>query len=123
VKTITSQRAIILAAILSTTLAAGCFGGGGNWHYPLGYNDGSYSSNQYGADYDPYPHNSGYNDAHQYPQTYVSNAYSVDHQNGVRADASRDDQQGKATDQHIAVTADRDQQRIEKQSSSVARND
>ncbi len=98
-KTIDSQKIVILGAILAATMAAGCFGGPGYSNQPYGYN-GGYS----------YPQNNG-------------NAYNAGYQNGERADASRDNHQDRDTNQHVVVIRDHDQPRTEKQPSNTDHGD
>jgi hypothetical protein len=125
-RTISSRRVVVLGGILVVTLAAGCFGGDrGYSNSPYGYNGAYYTSRPYEGGYaNPYPYNSGYNDTYSYPQSFGnSNSYSAGLQNGVRADAARDDHQERTTDEHVAVTRDRGQAQTEKQRPSVDRAD
>jgi hypothetical protein len=110
-KTIASRKvAMVLGGILTATLAAGCFGGGGYWGRPSGYNS---SDSSYGSSY-PY---SGYDSRYSYPQSY-GNSYSAGYQNGVRADENRDRHQDRDT----VVIRDRGEARTEAQHSSVDRD-
>jgi hypothetical protein len=115
-KAINSRRVVVLGGILVVTLAAGCFGGGRAYsNHPYDY-DGGYGNSD--------PYNSGYKRGHSYPQSYGNaNSSSAGYQDGGRADASGDGYQDRATDQHIAVTRDRDQAQTENQPPSVDRDD
>jgi hypothetical protein len=107
----TNYRKMImtLGGVLITTVAAGCYGGGGSGYSnsPYGYNSG-YSS--YGNSY-AYRSN-GYS----YPQSY-GNSYNAGYQSGVRADANRDRREDR-----VNVDRDRAAVRTEPAHSSVDRD-
>ena len=120
-KTVSSRSAVI-GAVLATTLAAGCFGGGQEYsNNPYGYNGAFYTSRPYAGGYgNPYPYNSGYNDTHSFPQSFGnSNSYSAGLQHGVPADASGDYHRERAGAQHVAVTGTRVLARSERQATSI----
>jgi hypothetical protein len=106
-KTTNSRKLVMtLGGILTATVAAGCYGGGGSGYYssqPYGYNS-SYSS--YGSSY-PY---SGYSNGQHYPQNNVS-SYHDGYQNAARADENRD--------QHVATAPNRGVTRTETQHANV----
>jgi hypothetical protein len=125
-KTIDSRRVVLMGGLVAVIVAAGCFGGDRAYsNSPYAYNGAYYRSRPYDGGYgNPYPYNSGYNDTHSYPQSFGnSNSYSAGLQHGVPAEASRDDRQVRAADQHVAVTHDRSQAQTEKQRASVDHGD
>ena len=123
---------MVLGGILSATLVAGCFGGGGNGYPGYGYSSSPYSGyssnySSYGNSYPYSGYNSGYGNGYgygySYPRNYgYNNSYNAGYQNGVRVDANRDRGEDRNADRHVTVSRDFGRARTETHSTAAREN-